>query len=286
MKKEIKILSMIVIALSFIAASAGLFLNYSLNIDLMFHSVRGEEIELYGRGIYGYDSVSVALQAKAQDFITLIIGIPALIFALYHKKRERADFLYLGIISYFTYTYTSYVFLSNFNQLFFVYVAIMSLSITLLIICIRSIDYSNIKKYYDDKTPVGLLGNFQIFVGIMIALMWLGRIKPYFFGGLPLGLEHYTTLVIQALDFGFFIPLAILGGIMLKKQKPLGYLLSPIIITKALMLGISILAMTINQYLKDSYFSPLETGIFVLAVTIIMICFILLFKNIKVNENV
>ncbi|HKK95439.1 MAG TPA: hypothetical protein VJ916_03820 [Anaerovoracaceae bacterium] len=286
MSRRINVICVAIIGLSILATLAGLLLNGAIDRELMFVSVRGELIELYGKGLYGYDSVSVALQAKAQDFITLIVGVPTLIYSLVNRKTLKGEFLFLGLIAYFVYTYTSYVFLSNFNQLFFVYVAIVSLSITALIIAIGEIDYTNIKKYYKEKTPTRLLGNFQIIVGIMIAFMWIGRIKPYFLGGLPLGLEHYTTLVIQALDFGLFIPLAIVGGISLKKQTSMGYLLSPMVITKALMLGISILAMTINQFIQNSYFSALETGIFVIADIIILTCFILLFKSIKDNNNV
>jgi hypothetical protein len=62
--------------------------------------------------------------------------------------------------------------------------------------------------------------------------MWLGRIIPSYNNKIVAGLEHYTTLVIQALDLGFIVPVAIISGILLIKNNSLGYLLAPIIIIK------------------------------------------------------
>ena len=160
----------------------------------------------------------------------------------------------------------------------------MSLSFFAVIVAIRRLDYNNIKEAFEEQAPVKFLGNFQIFVGVMVGLMWLARIKPSFSGGVPIGLEHYTTLVIQALDFGFFIPLAILSGIMIKKRSNLGYLLTPIIIVKAVLLGLSILAMSIGQAIANVNVSFVETAIFILINIIMLFSFVILMKNIKAEK--
>ena len=41
-------------------------------------TVHGESIELYGKGIYKLDSVSLAAQGIANDIMVLVMGIPLL----------------------------------------------------------------------------------------------------------------------------------------------------------------------------------------------------------------
>lgn len=46
--------------------------------------------------------------------------------------------------------------------------------------------------------------------------MWLGRIILSLLShSVPPGLEHYTTLPIQALYLGFIVPAAVLSGILI-----------------------------------------------------------------------
>ncbi|MFD1906286.1 hypothetical protein ACFSQ7_23430 [Paenibacillus rhizoplanae] len=90
----------------------------------IFTSIRGEQIELYGTGIYKNDSLSAAAQAIAQDGVTLVVGIPLLLVSLLLSLRGtiRGRLLLAGALGYFTYTYASYCFLAMYNDLFLVYV--------------------------------------------------------------------------------------------------------------------------------------------------------------------
>lgn len=94
----------------------------------IFTSIRGEQIELYGSGIYKNDSLSAAAQAIAQDGVTLVVGIPLLLISLLLSlsRRIRGRLLLAGTLGYFTYTYASYSFLAMYNPLFLVYVMLFS----------------------------------------------------------------------------------------------------------------------------------------------------------------
>ena len=110
MDRIVNVLSLMIILLAGVAAIIGICSNQVMGVDAIFESVRGETIELYGKGVYAYDSVSVAAQGKAQDVITAFIALPALLIALITKKTKRGSFMLIGILSYIIYTYTSYVF--------------------------------------------------------------------------------------------------------------------------------------------------------------------------------
>ena len=52
-----------------------------------YTSIRGEDVTIYGKGIYRHMSADVSIQGIAQDYVTLFIGIPLLLFGLYSARK-------------------------------------------------------------------------------------------------------------------------------------------------------------------------------------------------------
>ena len=118
-------------------------------------------------------------------------------------------------------------------------------------------------------------------------MMWLGKIAPSLIGNKPPeGLEHYTTLVIQAMDLGFVIPAGVLAGILIIKKTPFGYLLSSILVIKDITLITALTMMVLLQMLAG-----VNVGIVVLAAIVLInlvaiYCMVLILKNVKEGERV
>ena len=282
-KKIINILVGVIILFTIVVSLVGIITSKGGH-SYEYVSINNETVEIYGSGIYKNDSVSVVAQGLAQDFVSLIIGIPLLAYALltFNKGSIKGKLLLSGILGYFLYTYMSYSFLWNYNSLFLLYVAIMSLSSFALILTIMNINISNLKNQFNDKLPHVFIGSTQIFIGVVIGLMWLAKIVPSITNNvIPEGLEHYTTLTIQAMDLGFIMPLAILSGILLIKRNNFGYLLSSIMIIKGSALLISITAMIIGQMIADVDVNYVVISVFCLFDLLMISPLILLIKNIK-----
>jgi len=102
----------------------------------------------------------------------------------------------------------------------------------------------------------------------MLLFLWLGKIVPTISYDdmltvtAPVGLEHYTTLVIQGMDLGFIVPTAFLSGLAILNRKPIGYLLSSVVIFKAITMLTAITAMMINMALSGVTISPVEVTVF------------------------
>ncbi len=249
--KNITILVLIIILLTIVVSLIGLLSNGE-NDKYSFTSITDESVEIYGHGIYKNDSVSVVAQGKASDFITLIVAVPLLTLSLFFtiKNSFRWKLVLLGILGYFLYTYTSYVFLWTYNPLFLLYIALMSTSLFAFILCITSFNIEKLPSKFNNKLPVKSLGIFQIVIGLIVGFMWLSDITLNLINNTPPeNLQHYTTLVIHALDLGFFIPIVVLGGVLIIKRKPFGYLLTSITLIKLSMLLLTITAMIINLLL-------------------------------------
>ncbi|MDF2951653.1 MAG: hypothetical protein K0S18_1236 [Anaerocolumna sp.] len=282
-KKSITTLVICIIVFSFFAAIIGIFYNNGNGV-YEIQSFRGEIIEIYGKGLYRNDSISVVAQGKAQDIITIVLGIPLLALALYFSLKDslKGRLLLTGTLGYFLYTYISYVFLWMYNPMFLIYVVLMSASFFAFTLSMMSFEINTLDQAFSKKLPVKFLGGFQIFFAIALCLLWIGKILPSIKDNVvPAGLEHYTTLVIQGMDLGFIVPIALLSGILLIKRKPYGYLISSVIIMKGFTMGAALSAMIISQYIAGVKMSILEIIMFPVFSIVICYCLILLLRNME-----
>ena len=263
-EKIIKIFTFCMIALSAVCVLSGLLSHEVFHYDAVKTSF-GESIELYQKGIYARDSISMASQAIAQDAVTLFLGIPLLIISLvlFWKKQVRGLFLLAGTAGYFLYTYASYAILATFNHLYLLYVLLIIVSFYLLILCIMGLKKIELKEQFTYKFPIKSLGILLFLTGAMLFFMWMGRIVPALWdGSAPEGLEHYSTLGIQTLDLGFVVPACFLGSYQLRKGTQWGYLLSMVLLVKGVTLTAAVSAMTFLMRYNGVELAFMETIMF------------------------
>ena len=276
------ILVLLIIILSLIASIRGYFSNNVVFENKTFLTINGETVTLYGKGLYYNDSVSMASQARAQDIVTLIIGIPFLIISLILANRNslRGRLLLTGTLGYFLYTYASYSFLVTYNRFFLIYVVLMSASLFSFILNFTSAELKSPEAHFNSKFPKKYIGISTIIMGAFVCFLWLGLILSSA-GRAPEALEHYTTLVIQAMDLGLIVPVTILSGILLLLNKSLGYLLSPVVIIKGSTLLLAVTMMAVFQVISGVRISIAELVMFPLFAVMCVVNLFLVIKNVK-----
>lgn len=285
-KKEVSVLVFSIIIFSLFASAYGLFSTQGPG-QHEFESIHGETVSIYGKGLYRNESVTMAAQAKGQDIVTLLFGIPLLIISIILARKDliKGRLLLAGTLGYFLYTYASYSFLAMYNPLFLIYVVLFSTSFFAFTLTMMSFDIEKLGLYFKAKTPVKFLGSFLIFLGFSIGLLWLGRImNPLMSGIAPPELGHYTTLVIQALDLGFVVPVAILAGILLIRRKPFGYLLASVIIIKGITMLTAITAMAIGMIRAGEPIVIMELILFPAFNLVTIFAMYLIMKNVQEPE--
>jgi hypothetical protein len=234
--------------LALIAAAAGLF--YQAPGESYTHTNhRGEEVMIYGQGLYYYDTVSSAAQMQGNDLVTLVVGLPILVVStlLSFRGSLRGKLLLTGTLGFFLYTYMSMATLAAYNALFLIYIAIFTLSFYAFILCMMSFDLEALPQAFSDTLPHRWIAALMFLVGAFLLMAWMGRIVPPLLQGGTPALENTTTLVIQFMDLSLIVPLAILGGILLLRRDAWGYLLSSVMLTKGVTLGLGVSAMGINM---------------------------------------
>jgi ABC-type multidrug transport system fused ATPase/permease subunit len=285
--KNVLILGVLIFILAAFAAGAGLWWQ-NPGESYTFTTIRGEEVIIEGQGLYRYDSVSIVAQAKAQDLVTLVVGLPMLLAGLwfYRKGSLRGSLLLAGTFGYLLYTYLSYCMLSSFNELFLVYVVLFTFNLFALIGTILSINVSALPEQFTSKTPVKAIATLLFVMAGFLFLAWGGRIIPALINGeTPVGLDNATTLVIQVLDLGLIVPFSLVGGLLLLKRKPLGYLTANIMLFKGISMATAVSTMAVNMLLNDIPVSPVELIVFPLLNVAIIIMTILLFRNIRETKS-
>jgi hypothetical protein len=141
MHKTLTWLVPLVALLALITASAGLFLPGG-DGPFTFTTLRGHEVEMFGRGLYQYDTLLVGAALRGTDAVTLLVSLPLLVLFYWKSRRgsPNAPLALLGVLFYFLYKGASLTFSAAFNPLFLVYIALFSSSLFAVIIAMTTFD--------------------------------------------------------------------------------------------------------------------------------------------------
>ena len=230
-KQTITGLVFFIALLGIAATTMGIFTTDGTGL-YQYQSIRGKTITIYGKGLYKDMSAEVAPQGIAQDYITLLAGVPLLIISLFMARKGsiKSRYVLAGTLGYFLVTYLFYTVMGMYNKMFLTYVVLMGCSFYCFILLLLSFDTKNLDKSFRMSTPVKWPGGFLIFNSIAIGFLWLSIVVPPLLDGsvIPAQVEHYTTLIVQGLDLGILLPAAFICGVLLIKKRALGYLLAPV----------------------------------------------------------
>jgi hypothetical protein len=259
-------LALLIIPLALLAAGAGVSWQ-GTGEPYPFETLRGETVMIRGHGLYRYDTVNSSSQEIGTDIVTLFIGIPLLLtgIVLSRKGSLRGQLLLTGALGYFLYTYGAMCFLTAFNPLFLVYVALFSLSLFGFILCMIDLNVDEVALHIADGFPRRAVASYFVIVALFLTLAWLGLvISPSLTWAPPAGLESAITMVIQALDLGIIVPTSFITATLLLQKQAWGYALSSVMLLKILTMGAALIAMIIGQILAGVKIDPVTSAVFVL----------------------
>lgn len=244
-----------VIALgALLAAGFGLFTPKDGAIST-FTTARGETVELWGQGLYRYDTPIGASGFTAGDVITLFLAIPILLFsfARYRRGSLKGGLLLTGALAYFLYTYTSLGFGAAYNNFFLAYTLIFSASLFGLILALLSFDVQTFPSHFGSALPRKGIGVFLIISGIILSLIWLALsiIPALLANKVAPEAYYYTTFTTGIIDVGMVAPALLLAGVLIRRNVPFGYLLASTMLIFTCILGANLTAGGIMQVAKQ-----------------------------------
>jgi hypothetical protein len=212
-------------------------------------------VEVWGRGLYKYDTPIGATGYTAADVITLFLAVPVLLisFLMYRRGSFKGGLFLTGALSYFLYNYTSMGFGAAYNNLFLAYTLIFGASLYGLIVALLSFDLKNLSSHFGPGLPRNGIGIFLIVSGIILGLIWLvlSIVPALLANKAPIEASYYTTFITGIIDIGMVAPALILGGVLVRRGTPFGYLLASTMLIFTCILGANLTAGGIIQVAKE-----------------------------------
>jgi hypothetical protein len=244
----------LIAALALLAAGSGLLTPAEGSV-ISFTNVRGEIVQVWGQGLYKYDTPMGAAGFIAADVITLFLAIPVLLisFLMYRHGSLKGGLLLAGSLSYFLYNYISMGFGAAYNNLFLSYTLIFSASLFGLILALLSFDLKTLPSHFGAGLPRNSMGIFLLVSGIILSLIWLvlSIIPALLTSKAPAEASYYTTFTTGIIDIGLVAPALIISGVLIRRGAPFGYLLASTMLIFTCILGANLTAGGIIQVAKE-----------------------------------
>ena len=236
--------------LAAVASAAGILLRGDLETRV-FTTLRGDAVEYLTDGAYRFNGINMASEGIGWDLVTLLVIVPALALTLPSLLRGtlRGTLLAAGFLVYFLYQYAEYAVGLAYGPLFPVYVGIIALSVSGLALLLSRVDIAALPERFGPHFPRRAMVAFGLYMAILLGGMWVPLIAatltetavPQLYGG--------TTLVVQAFDLGFLVPLGLFTAVTVYQRLPVGYLLSAVVIVKGASIALGIVAMLVVEWL-------------------------------------
>lgn len=172
----------------------------------------------------------IALGWLGNDGVTLLLVCPLLAAALSGTRRDtpRWQVVRLGLLGYACYNYAFYMLGASLNAMFPLYIALCVAAAIGLVSEVSAPRAAGLAGAFSPRTPVRLLGGYLAGVAGCLSMVWLGMWALHVFAGRPTPATPDVFRLVAALDLGFMVPALSIGGVLLWRRRPLGYVLASI----------------------------------------------------------
>lgn len=245
----------VIMLLAIAATGAGILTGGGSGV-YPFTTLRGETVQIYGQGLYRYDTVMIGAGFRGSDLVMLLVGVPLLGYALWRYGRGslRGGLLLAGGLAYVGYLYGSMAFGAAYNNWFVVYLALFSLALYTLIALVLSLPVMTLPAHITPGLPHRGLATFHFVVAAVLFGVWFGMsLLPALLAGEPVAeLAGYTTSVTHVFDLGIVMPAALLAGRFVLRRAALGYLLTAMLLVIGWTVGLGVAAAAGFQVAADA----------------------------------
>jgi hypothetical protein len=196
------ILSGLIVGLMVVSAAAGLFVD-----------------GLYPDGAWAREAL------RGGDLATLVLAVPLLLGALILSARgsRRAQVVWVAMLGYSIYNYAYYVFGAEFNDVFLLHIAILSMSIFALALLVPRLDVPGIAARIRGGAAARWLGAFLVLVGLGQGGLWAFLLVRFALTGeLLADIPEDGQHLVFALDLALLAPTLVLAGILLFRRTAVG----------------------------------------------------------------
>ena len=193
---------------------------------------------------------------RGADLVSLLLAVPLLVASCLLARRGsfRGQLLWLGGMAYCVYQY-AYVFAYRWGELFPLHVLLFSLSSFTLVAGLTQVRWGGIAARFDPRLPRRGTAWFLWVLAAGLGLMEMSQMAAALISGdTPEIVERtgHLTSPVYVLDLGFVVPLMVLAGVWLRWGSRWGFVAAPIMLVKAVTVGLGLLAANLFAVLMDT----------------------------------
>lgn len=177
---------------------------------------------LYHEGAWAREAL------RGGDVVTLFVAAPLLVVSLLMTMRGSrwAIPVWIGLLAYSIYNYAFYAFGAAFNDAFLLHIVLLSLSVYAMAFALAGIDVAAVAARFRGVRGPRAAGLFLVIVGALQGALWVfvvvrNAITGELIHDVPIAGQH----LVFALDLGLAMPALVLGGWLLFRHRPFGFVL-------------------------------------------------------------
>jgi len=245
------------------ASAAGLFLRGS-GAAAVALTQRGESYQYATDGIYRFNSIRMVAEGTGWDAFTLLVAAPALLASAPAVARRslRGRLFAIGMLAYFFYQYLMYAMGWAFGPIFPLFILEFAAGAAGIAWLASSLGVAETAARFSDRFPRKGMAALCLALSAALVLMWGSRIASALGGKIEGILLGQTTLVVQALDLGLVVPLAVFTAVAALRRKPIAYILCPALVVKAVAMSAAICAMLVGAWKAEGRLEVLPFALF------------------------
>jgi hypothetical protein len=217
-----------------------------------------------------YPAEALLQSFVATDVVNLLVGLPILLGSIWLARRGRLVGLLLwpGALSFVLYNDLVYVLAMPLNPVFLLHLTLLTLNVYTAIGLITSLDGGAVRRRLTGAVSERFAGGILAGLGLLFLLRAIGVLIS--------ALTHQTSIAQTELaphvSDVLIAPALVIGGILLWRRRPLGYVVGLGLLFQASMLFIGLIVfLWVQPFLTDAAFAVADmVVIFVLG----LICFV------------
>ena len=281
--KNHKWLSGLIVVLVVIISAIGVF-SSGFEFEKIVVNAYGDEVELFGRGIYTYESLFKAPILIGTDFIFLVFIVPSFIYFQWFSKKKsiKNDIVLLGYMTCFMYYSASLAFGAIYNALFMLYISLFSLVFFRLWNLLKLFDFQKIEKTISNKNVPKGVRLFLVLAGASVMVWLVEIIGTIFTGRPPTHIGMNTTEPTFVKDLGLILPLCWLSSYWIGKKQAVGVVIGSMMLILCGAIGLIVISQSVFQYKYNVIISAMEVVLYVVPfVALSLLSFSFLMKLLK-----
>jgi len=169
--------------------------------------------------------------ARGTALVLLLVAVPSLAIAMRFAARgsARAQIVWLGAVGYILYNSVLFLFMSPFNNLFLLYVAMMSVAIWSAAMVIQGVGVESFRDRFSPALPVRAIAVYLLAIFAFNFLAWMRSVVP---GVLSTSSPSFldgtgmTTSALYVQDLAFWLPLIAVSAVWLWRRQAWGYVIA------------------------------------------------------------